>query len=83
GLSPATAIRGWGEEDDNRSTCAYWTRSGGESFGAYVISMQGKPVNILATNDNVGVRPMVVLDMGFYETGIYTETNNAQSQSET
>ncbi|MBR3790497.1 MAG: hypothetical protein IKK20_01685 [Clostridia bacterium] len=81
----ATATRGWGGFGDSTaiSTCAYWTRSGGESFGAYVISMQGKPVNILATNDNVGVRPMVVLDMGFYETGIYTETNNAQSQSET
>ncbi|MBO5309581.1 MAG: hypothetical protein J6A98_00060, partial [Clostridia bacterium] len=81
----ATATRGWGGFGDSTaiSTCAYWTRSGYEEFGAYVISMQGEPVNILATNDNVGVRPMVVLDMGFYETGIYTETNNAQSQSET
>ncbi|MFQ6749244.1 MAG: hypothetical protein ACLRFR_00180 [Clostridia bacterium] len=81
----ATATRGWGGFGDSTalSTCAYWTRSGGESFGAYVISMQAQSVNILATNDNVGVRPMVVLDMGFYETGIYTETNNAQSQSET
>ena len=74
GSEIATAARGWAITNDTTttSTSAYWTRSGGESSGAWAINMNAIPKNVLITNTNVGVRPMMVLDLGFYENGTYT-----------
>lgn len=73
GAESATASRGWvlANDNTNTSTSAYWTRSGMESNGALAINMNAIPKNVLSTNSNVGIRPMMVLDLGFYANDTY------------
>ena len=82
GTESLSAKRGWMlENEDNTpiSTSAYWTRSGGGNNGAIAVNMNGIPKNVQITNANIGIRPMMVLDLGFYENGTYQEpkTNNS------
>ena len=75
GTESLSAKRGWMlENEDNTpiSTSAYWTRSGGGNNGAIAVNMNGIPKNVQITNANIGIRPMMVLDLGFYENGTYT-----------